>query len=740
MNIRRQFGILLAVFLVIASTTPTTVVASTEALFEANGTPDVFNKWFSLPAGGAPFVVSFTATSQTGSPLQNMYLCLSRTQATNQNLNESSLKIIFATSNNTESCMYQFTNGAWLCGTLASAARGTLVGGAGILSGLTTQSIDARLEVDPTAKTITLKTRQAGSTAPYTVLINNLDKTTQAPVWPNIGGGNFFPNGPWLYYSFCTNGIAVNFTNIKAISLADDAKAAASAPSAQAPAAIPAVATPTTTTAPVPPVATPSTTPPAVAPTTTPVAVVPLPAPAIAAPVIPSLIIPVGFDDEVGKSESIAVGGNAIYCISLDGKQLLSYNNETMNPNPWEPITLVGLPSTIINGVASTVLLEAVACGGDGTTCILDTNGAVYRVSFSNDQKTASCSPLLQAKVPLTGAPVVAPRNIHSIAVGSALDIWAVDSNKNILQFNGSDWVVRAAGVGHDVAVGADGHVVGINVEGDPFFFHNNGWIKLPVLPNDANIDQVAVVEAGDLYAISDNGLLWHYSTSATIAGQPAPKAEWKQLKDAASKPAAGFKTVAVNAASTIFLTTSSDDIYTTDVTFIDITALITDLLKSIAGLSSTPGSVTLVTAGTAVAPVAVAPVTVPTVQQSGIVAPVIAPATTIAEKTPAGDKVAVTKKAVGKKTKVAGAEVVSKAVITKKAPKPGIITRTQAKKSKKIDVKAQKAIVKTPAKKAPSNATIAKKTNKVAARSKKAEKKALQKNAKAAGKTAVKK
>jgi hypothetical protein len=388
------------------------------------------------------------------------------------------------------------------------------------------------------------------------------------------------------------------------------------------------------------------------------------------------VVVPVGFDDEIGATDSIAVGGSDIYCISLDGKQLLSYNNESMNPNPWEPVALTGLPAVVNNGVSAPVTLEAVTCGGDNTVCILDANGAAYRLAVANDGQSANC-----LAIPSTGTPA---RIITSIAVGSAKDIWAVDSNKNVLQHNGSDWVVRAAGVGQDVAVGADGHVVAINTAGDPFFFHNGGWAKLPVLPNDLNIEQIAVVKAGDLYAVSEDNVLWRYNTPAAVAGQPAPQAAWRTLQDASGKIAKGYTNVAVNAGGTVFAITTNNEIYNTEIVEVEV--------------APAPAPAPLATAPTL--PTA-APAPAPAIESAAVTGAVVAPpvVTNVAGVNVVSKNVV--KKAAGKraakKAAAAGKTTGGKAAADK-APGQKTVTRAQAKKSGKINVKAQKAAVKAAA------------------------------------------
>jgi hypothetical protein len=264
------------------------------------------------------------------------------------------------------------------------------------------------------------------------------------------------------------------------------------------------------------------------------------PAPAIA-PIV-KIVVPVGFDDEEGLTESVAVGGNLIFCLSPDGKQLLNYNNETMNPNPWEPIALMGLPNN--------TTLEAVACGGYSAVFLLDANGVAYRAT-GVDPRTMICKPLATS-------PASVARVITSIAAGDDETIWAVDSNRNVLQHNGTDWVVRSSGVGIDVAVGGDNYVVAINTEGNPFFFQNNGWKDLPKLPGSLNIDQIAVVKAGELYAIAEDSSLWHFVNNG-----------WTPLKSATGENAIGYKNVATNSMGTVFVTSTNNEIYNTEVNFV---------------------------------------------------------------------------------------------------------------------------------------------------------------------------
>jgi hypothetical protein len=360
------------------------------------------------------------------------------------------------------------------------------------------------------------------------------------------------------------------------------------------------------------------------------------------------VVVPTGFDDEAGNTEAIAVGGNSIYCLSLDGRQLLWYNNDSMNPNPWEFVTLNGLPNVMNNGISSTVALEAVSCGGDDTLCLLDANGVVYRAVVATDRKSAVCTAL-----PATAVPVA--RVITSIAVGNAQNIWAVDSDKNVLQHNGTDWVVRSAGVGIDVAAGADGHVVAINTAGDAFFFNNNAWAKLPVLPGDLNIDQIAVVKAGELYAVSEDDTLWHFVNNA-----------WKPLKNATGQNAIGYSNVATNAGGTVFAITSYNEIYNTEVQFITVAPVAPTAAAP--AVRTTPATSTIRTLEMQTTPAQAA------AYNGALVNVAALPAAT----TTIGDVTVTTNVAIAKKPLAKGKQ-----------------TRAQAKKAGKVNVRAHKAAVK---------------------------------------------
>jgi hypothetical protein len=379
--------------------------------------------------------------------------------------------------------------------------------------------------------------------------------------------------------------------------------------------------------------------------------------------VSPPLVVPTGFDDEAGRTDSITVGGNNIYNLSVDGRQLFWYNNDSMNPNPWEAVVLNGLPNVVNNGVSSTVALEALACGGDDTFCALDANGVVYRLALGSDKKSAVCTAL-----PATAVPVA--RVISSIAVGNKDNIWAVDSNKNVLQHNGTDWIVRSPGVGIDVAAGADGHVVAVNIAGNPFFFNNNAWAKLPTLPGDLNIDQIAVVKAGDLYAVSEDSTLWHFANNT-----------WAPLKNATGRIATGYSNVAANAGGTVFATSLDNEIYNTEVQFITVTPVAPAVAAPV------PGT----TQGAAANPVAVgqAPVTgtIRTLEMQ------MTPEQLAVYNAAAGN--VATLPAQVTTTTIGDVTVVSKVAIAKKPAPKGKQTRAQAKKAGKVNVKAHKAAVK---------------------------------------------
>jgi hypothetical protein len=389
---------------------------------------------------------------------------------------------------------------------------------------------------------------------------------------------------------------------------------------------------------------------------------------------LPALIIPDGFDDELGKTESVAIGDSCIYCVSLDGKQLLYYNNDSMAPNPWEPVTLTGMPTVAPKAaavdaptLAEPVLIEAVACGGDNFTCLLDANGTVHTVTFSNNT-TGSCTPLIAAQK--------VARVITSIAVGNPKNIWAIDNEKNVLQFDNNDWVVRAEDMGHDIAAGSDGFVAIINTEGDPLFFNNGDWIKLPTLPNDLNLDQIAVLKNNELYGVSEDHRLWH------LSGVPAI---WTVLKDAAGKDAVGYKNVATNSSGTVFATAVNNEIYTTAVHF------------------RTPvvAAHPVVTATGPMAPKT--STTVPVEATIGVVAPPAGPVI--------GSMAPVTQGAVG--ATPIGASVLQKGAIKKIIKGSG---RHYAKRNGKLNIKEAKKTAKHSGRKKPSKIKAAKAVGKVEA------------------------
>lgn len=247
---------------------------------------------------------------------------------------------------------------------------------------------------------------------------------------------------------------------------------------------------------------------------------------------IPPINSPAGFAMEVGSAKRITVGSSigtlTVFALSTSGDELKSYNPYALTGNPW---TTIPMPTAKYPSLQS---LRDIAFSSDNVFLILDSKGKVYR--YDPVKKTLVLLPVGAGNESLA---------FDFIATGNARSIWAVDGkSKTLYMYSGNKWT-KANQQSVYVAAGIDGTVVSITPSGDAMLYDGKTWTAMP----GSKLDRVAVCNKATIWGIK-NGQLLVFTTG-----------KWRLVKGNNGKVASGFKEIAINAAGTIFVTTTDDRI-----------------------------------------------------------------------------------------------------------------------------------------------------------------------------------
>lgn len=104
------------------------------------------------------------------------------------------------------------------------------------------------------------------------------------------------------------------------------------------------------------------------------------------------------------------------------------------------------------------------------------------------------------------------------VSIGSATNIWGVNQQGNVWQWNGSTWV-RRPGVLVNISAAADGTVVGVNPVGMPFRWNGSDWDRMPGL--------LATISAGSstrIWGIGTKNEDWPASDRRLFRWDPVAK------------------------------------------------------------------------------------------------------------------------------------------------------------------------------------------------------------------------
>ena len=105
--------------------------------------------------------------------------------------------------------------------------------------------------------------------------------------------------------------------------------------------------------------------------------------------------------------------------------------------------------------------------------------------------------------------------NLAQVSVGSASQMWGVQANQQIWQWNGSGWT-QIPGYMVCVSVGADGTVWAVNANQEIFRRDGGNWTKVP-----GSLVQISVGNAGNVWGVdaSDHIFRWNGSAWDQIQG-----------------------------------------------------------------------------------------------------------------------------------------------------------------------------------------------------------------------------
>ena len=266
------------------------------------------------------------------------------------------------------------------------------------------------------------------------------------------------------------------------------------------------------------------------------------------------LVSPLGVMEDVGKTESLVIGGTMMLCVSYDGKQLLLYDQNSLAANPWSPITLqINDGTTAVD--MSKFIIDSVACGSDDTVILLDSTGKAYKMdaathpTFKADGTYNPSASTKFASLPVSDANKAL--SLVSVSVGNMGQIWGITSKADAVQYFNNDWVVKAQGTGLDIAVGADGYVVLVNLVGEAFSWNytTKDWSALPDHP--LNFVKIAVGSKDQIYGIVEGG-----KASQLVNGA------WQPLKSFGGKESSGFSDISVNGLGSYGLLDESNDVW----------------------------------------------------------------------------------------------------------------------------------------------------------------------------------
>jgi hypothetical protein len=270
---------------------------------------------------------------------------------------------------------------------------------------------------------------------------------------------------------------------------------------------------------------------------------------------------PKDFDLEETDAENIACGSRngkiETWAIGTDNTTLYRYDAGSMSANPWQNKG----PAKDANNLALGAL-DDISVSSDGHMVVLTEAGRAFEYNWT----TGLFEPL---KVPANQQNL----NLDAISIGNANNVWAVNIEQGTLyQYDSAKgWVLREGDDKDDndgddddddthvsnVAAGADGTVVAVNEVGQAYMLDRANstetdlaWIEMG--DHDDLVEDIAVGDAKNIVATKK-----HTGTMVRWVD-----GDWVVMNDKDGKPSCGIENVAINAAGSMIITDSADNVY----------------------------------------------------------------------------------------------------------------------------------------------------------------------------------
>lgn len=283
-------------------------------------------------------------------------------------------------------------------------------------------------------------------------------------------------------------------------------------------------------------------------------------APAVA-PVVTAINMPQGFEVDGSGFTEVTVGaynGNLEIWAIKDGS-LSRWNAQAPAGSRMQSVSAVDTSGQVLTGFTS------VSIAADGTLLALQ-GGKAYRFDWSKNQFALESAGAAQAGITL-----------DRIAVGSSVNIWAVDSkNQKIYQLTQQGWQSQFDGTA--VAAGADNTVLALNAQGVAFRrvmrkatatatkrkktknAHKKGAGKKVKQKNagaDSKVSWQAVdpknrQKLDDVAVVNKDLALGITQGTKELVQLVGKREQWIAAQAADGKAATGFVRIAANAASTM--------------------------------------------------------------------------------------------------------------------------------------------------------------------------------------------
>jgi hypothetical protein len=247
--------------------------------------------------------------------------------------------------------------------------------------------------------------------------------------------------------------------------------------------------------------------------------------------------LPSGFRYEEGKLEHIACGSDLkgkliVYGLDHEG-DVLSYDvHDVSGKQAWNEIELKLPDGKELDKV------ESIALACDGTGLVLANKGLPYLLDVTKNTVT-------QIAIEANGV------NFEDCATGNRHNMWALDAdNMALYQCVNNTFIKRETGNATAIAVALDGGVVKLDKDHKAWILDVSNSTPTSLLwsplGNDV-LQEIAIASRGEIVGIRNNGTFVKFKSG-----------NWIDINDNAGQKSTGLDEVAINAASTTVLLTTS--------------------------------------------------------------------------------------------------------------------------------------------------------------------------------------